>query len=73
MMWVTLIAKVEGVSSIKEFRPINMVGSIYKVIAKVLANRMKGVIPKLVGETQSAFMSGRQIADDALIACEVVH
>ena len=73
VMWGTLIHKIKGTSDIREFRPISMVGSIYKVVSKILANRMRSVMPKLVGETQSAFMGGRQILDGALVACEVVH
>ena len=73
MTWVTLIPKVEGAKEIKEFRPISMVRSVHKVISKILPNGLRNVIPKLVGETQSAFVCGRQILDGALIACEVVH
>ena len=50
-----------------------MVGCIYKVIAKVLANWMEGVMDGLVGESQAAFIQGRQILDWALIACETVQ
>ena len=71
--WVTLIPKVEDAKEIKEFRPISMVRSIYKVISKILPNRLRIVMPKLVGETQSAFVSGRQILNGALVACEVVY
>lgn len=50
-----------------------MVGSIYKVIAKLLCKRISFVMPSLIGETQSAFVKRRQILDGALIANEVVH
>jgi len=73
MTWVTLIPKKEGAVEISEFRPISMVGSIYKVIAKILSRRIKAVISDLVGENQTAFISGRQILDGALIANETVH
>ena len=58
---------------IKYYRPISTIGCIYKVVAKLLANRMRRVLPDLVGDTQTAFVQGRQILDGALIANEVVH
>ncbi|XP_016173366.1 uncharacterized protein LOC107615862 [Arachis ipaensis] len=71
--WVTLAPKFVGAKEIKDFRPISMVGCVYKVIFKVLVRRMRTVMPDLVGETQSAFVKGRKIHDGALIACETVQ
>ena len=65
MTWVTLIPKFDGAQEIKDYRPISMVGCVYKMIAKVLANRLKIVMGQLVGETQSAFVQRRQILDGA--------
>jgi len=44
------------------------VGGIYKIIAKVLANRLKSVLEKVISKSQSAFIKGRQILDPILIA-----
>ena len=55
-----------------DFRPISLVGSLYKLLAKVLANRLKKVVGKVVSSIQSAFIEGRQILDAALIANEVI-
>lgn len=63
---VSLIPKVEGALSFKEFRPINMVGWLYKLLAKVLENRFKRALPSFVGETQVAFICGRHINFDGL-------
>ena len=71
--WVVLIPKKSGVLEISDFRPISLVGSVYKIIAKVLSKRLRTVLPGLIGATQSAFVEGRQILDGALIANEVVH
>ena len=46
---------------------------IYKILAKVLANRLKNVLSKLVSETQYAFVSGQSIMDNVLVAYEVIH
>jgi len=71
--WVTLIPKKKSAECISDFRPISMVGSVYKVIAKVLSRRLKAVIPNLIGQAQTAFVSGRQILGGALIANEMVN
>ena len=68
--WVSLIPKVENPTTIEEFRPISMVGCIYKVIAKILSCRLKDVIAPLIDETQSAFVKNRQILDGVMIANE---
>ncbi|GJU22466.1 hypothetical protein Tco_1155808 [Tanacetum coccineum] len=61
--FITLIPKVPNASMVKEFRPISLIGSLYKIIAKVLANRMVMVLNDLVNEIQSAFVADRQILD----------
>ncbi|RVW15175.1 LINE-1 reverse transcriptase-like [Vitis vinifera] len=55
-----------------DFRPISLLGGLYKLLAKVLANRLKRVIGKVVSSAQNAFVMGRQILDASLIANEVI-
>lgn len=57
----------------KDFRPISLVSSLYKILAKVLANRLKEVVGETVSKNQSAFVKGRQILDGVLVANEVVE
>jgi hypothetical protein len=66
--FITLIPKKDSPHSLNDYRPISLVGSLYKVLPKLLANILKVVI----ANTQSAFVQGRQILDGILVANEVV-
>ncbi|WJZ96460.1 hypothetical protein VitviT2T_015146 [Vitis vinifera] len=70
--FLVLIPKKGGVEDLGDFRPISLLGGLYKLLAKVLANRLKKVIGKVVSPDQNAFVMGRQILDVSLIANEVI-
>nr|GFC81710.1 RNA-directed DNA polymerase, eukaryota, reverse transcriptase zinc-binding domain protein [Tanacetum cinerariifolium] len=67
------IPKVPNANMVKDFRPISLIGSLYKVIAKVLENRLVIVLDDIVDEIQSAFVTDRQILDSPFILNKVVH
>jgi len=70
--FIALIPKVDSPYCLNDFRPISLVGSMYKSLAKVLANRLCSVIGSVISDTQSTFIKGRQILDGILVANEVV-
>lgn len=70
--FITLIPKVNNPIQVKDFRPISLISSIYKILAKMLANRLKKVLPRVIDITQSAFIKNRQLTDGPLIVNEVV-
>ena len=57
--FIALILKKNGASNIRDFRPISLVGSVYKILAKVLTNRLKEVLDRLISESQNSFVGGR--------------
>jgi exonuclease III len=70
--FITLIPKIPNPHVIKDFRPISLLGSVYKTVAKVLAARMGTVMGNLISNNQSAFIKGRLLVDGVLTISEVV-
>nr|GFB48912.1 RNA-directed DNA polymerase, eukaryota [Tanacetum cinerariifolium] len=70
--FVTLISKIIDAKFVNDFQPISLIGCVYKVVTKVLANRLVSVIGDLVSDTQYAFVTGRQILDGHFIIDEIL-
>ncbi|KAL5137396.1 Transposon TX1 uncharacterized protein [Glycine soja] len=70
---VSLIPKSPEAKTIKDMRPISCCSTIYKVISKILTSRLSAIINSVVEDTQSAFIPGRNIQDNILLAQELVR
>ena len=71
--YIVLIPKVPGAEHVQDFRLISLSNSLYLIIAKVLANRLRKVLqPLIISPFQSAFLPGRQMADSIVLAEEIV-
>lgn len=70
---ITLVPKVQNPERLDHFRPTSLCNFAYKIISKVLANRLKPWLPELIAGEQSTFVGGRQIQDNIPIVQEVLH
>ena len=67
-----MVPKGNTVEDLKDLRPISLEGGLYKILPKVLANRIKRVMGLIISQSQNAFVEERQILDVVLIANKVV-
>ncbi|KAL5545374.1 hypothetical protein UlMin_005061, partial [Ulmus minor] len=71
--FLCLIPKKLDVQQVKDFRPISLVSGLYKILAKLLANRLREVLEETISMAQGAFVHNRQILDVVLVATEAVE
>jgi hypothetical protein len=70
---LALIPKIDNPLKVTQFRPINLTNFSYKIISKILANRLKPLLHKIIYPNQSAFLQGRSIQDNFVLAHELFH
>lgn len=71
--FLTLIPKIEDAKSIDAFRTISLCNAIYKIISKVVTNRLKSIITHIIFDEQKAFTQGRQLVDGVIVVHELIH
>ncbi|PKU68232.1 integrator complex subunit 11 [Dendrobium catenatum] len=70
---VVLLPKVNNLDQPSNFRPISLCQTIYKIVAKVLVNRFKGILSRIISEEQAVFVQGRSISNHCLLGQELMN
>jgi hypothetical protein len=59
--------------TLNQFRPISLCNTVYKIVTKIIVNRLRPILGNLVSPFQAAFVPGRRGIDNVIIAQELIH
>ena len=71
-MFITLIPKIPNPEEVSHFRPISLCNVFYKIISKVLVNRLNPIMDNIITPYQNPFIKGSNISDNILLAHEII-
>lgn len=71
--FIILIPKCKGANTFKDFRPISLSNVCYKLISKIISNRLKPFLDRIISPHQTAFIQGRWINENSLVVQEILH
>ena len=71
--FIALVPKKANSCKVSDYRPFSLCNVLYKILSKVMANRLKVILPTIISPNQSAFISERLISDNVLAAYETLH
>lgn len=71
--FIALIPKITSPKYVHEVRPVSLCNVLYKIFSKVLANRLKKILPAIITKHQLTFTKNKLISDNILVAFETLH